>query len=74
MILSKTLGNIYTGSLYTGLISLLESSEIENKNILMFSYGSGLMASMFTLHIRGDVKHIKSIINLQERLASRIEI
>ena len=65
MLLSKTLGNIYTGSLYTGLISLLETSNLDNKNILMFSYGSGLMASMFTLHIRGDISHLKSIINLQ---------
>lgn len=64
MLLSKTLGNIYTGSLYTGLISLFETSEIQKKNIMMFSYGSGLMASMFTFHVRGDITHIKNIINL----------
>lgn len=47
-------------------------SNIENKNILMFSYGSGLMASMFTLHVRGDVSSLKSSINLKERLNARI--
>ena len=74
MLLSKTLGNIYTGSLYTGLISLLETSNLENKNILMFSYGSGLMSSMFTLHVRGDVSALKGHLNIQERLKSRIEV
>lgn len=74
MLLSKTLGNIYTGSLYTGLISLIETSNLENKSIMMFSYGSGLMASMFTLHVRGDITHMKSILNLKDRLAARIEI
>ena len=72
MLLSKTLGNIYTGSLYTGLISLIESSNLDNKNIMMFSYGSGLMASMFTLHVRGDISFMKDILNLKERLYARV--
>ena len=47
--LAKQLGNIYTGSLYNGLLTLLCDSSIDlgNKSILMFSYGSGCAASMF---------------------------
>ena len=74
MLLSKNLGNTYTGSLYNGLVSLLSNSNLDNKHICMFSYGSGLMASMFTLHVRGDVSEIKRIINIEERLSTRYEV
>lgn len=52
MLLSKNIGNIYTGSLYIGLASLLNEGNLIGKRVLMFSYGSGLMSSMFTLRIR----------------------
>ena len=58
--LAKRLGNIYTGSLYNGLLSLIcdESIDLQGKNIMMFSYGSGCAASMFVLRVRRDYKHI----------------
>jgi hydroxymethylglutaryl-CoA synthase len=47
--LAKNLGNTYTGSLYNGLISLIcdQTINLENKKIMLFSYGSGCAASMF---------------------------
>jgi hydroxymethylglutaryl-CoA synthase len=49
--LAKRLGNIYTGSLYNGLLSLVCDSTLDltGKQVLMFSYGSGCAASMFVL-------------------------
>ena len=48
------LGNIYTGSLYNGLISLVadKSIDLTDKKIMLFSYGSGCAASMFVARVR----------------------
>ena len=60
LLLAKQLGNIYTGSLYNGLLSLIcdESIDLTGKKVLMFSYGSGCAASMFVLKINGDYRRI----------------
>lgn len=51
---SKLIGNIYTGSLYLSLVSLLyykNQEELIDKRILMYSYGSGVATTLFTLKI-----------------------
>lgn len=48
---NQNTGNIYTGSLYLSLISLLNNKNMEEKNILMYSYGSGATAEIFSLKI-----------------------
>lgn len=49
LIFNKIVGNIYTGSLYLSLISLLINSNLKaNSNIGFFSYGSGCVAEMFS--------------------------
>ena len=47
---SKQVGNIYTGSLFLGLLSLLENSQnlAAGDRIAFFSYGSGAVAEIFT--------------------------
>ncbi len=62
--LAKNLGNIYTGSLYNGLLSLLlsgapkeqggEGLDLRGKRILMFSYGSGCAASLFSIKVNSN--------------------
>jgi len=44
-------GNIYTGSLYAGLLSLINchGEDLAGSKALAFSYGSGLAASMFPI-------------------------
>jgi NADP-dependent 3-hydroxy-3-methylglutaryl-CoA reductase len=55
--LSKIIGNIYSGSLYLGLISLLyyihkfNSNDLTNKTIMLYSFGSGYTASLFNMTI-----------------------
>lgn len=52
MLLSQKLGNIYCGSLYSTLVSLLlNNPDIKDKNVLMFSYGSGLCSTLFKLRV-----------------------
>lgn len=50
---NKKVGNIYTGSLYLSLISLLANSNSlkEGDNIGMYSYGSGAVAEFFSLKL-----------------------
>ncbi|MTD42194.1 hydroxymethylglutaryl-CoA synthase [Erwinia sp. CPCC 100877] len=47
---SRRIGNLYTGSLYLGLISLLEQSNtlVAGDQIGLFSYGSGAVAEFFS--------------------------
>lgn len=48
---SRKVGNIYTGSLYLGLLSLLENSKSlkVGDQIGLFSYGSGAVSEIFSL-------------------------
>lgn len=67
-------GNMYTASVYSGLISLLSNVEPENllgKRVALFSYGSGLASSLFSIKINGSTKEISEKINLLERLETR---
>jgi len=60
LLLSKQLGNIYTGSLYNGLLSLIcdNTIDLSGKKVLMFSYGSGCAASMFILKVNAGYRQI----------------
>jgi hydroxymethylglutaryl-CoA synthase len=83
--LAKNLGNIYTGSLYNGLLSLLQASlskeeggeglDLRGKRIMLFSYGSGCAASMFALRVSNDVRAYQSVMApFKKRLDSRVRI
>lgn len=69
----RRLGNMYTASVYGGLASIVDSvapEELQGKRIALFSFGSGLAASFFTIYVRGDTSSIRTTLNLKERLAS----
>ena len=76
LLLAKQLGNIYTGSLYNGLLSLIgdTSIDLKGKKLMMFSYGSGCAASMFTIHVNGNYQHIQKACEFKSRLESRIKV
>ncbi len=50
LVLPKRVGNIYTGSLYLSLASVLSETkeDLEGKSIALFSYGSGSCAELFS--------------------------
>jgi hydroxymethylglutaryl-CoA synthase len=53
---TQKVGNIYTGSLYLSLLSLLENTQenLSNNTIGMLAYGSGSTAEFFTLTIEEE--------------------
>lgn len=58
IIYGQQVGNIYTGSLYLGLLSLLENdtSLVEGDRLSLFSYGSGSEAELFFGTIQPDFR------------------
>ncbi|XP_060065136.1 hydroxymethylglutaryl-CoA synthase 1-like isoform X2 [Ylistrum balloti] len=63
-LLGNQVGNMYTPSLYGGLVSHLMSHTIEElagQRIVLFSYGSGLAASMFSLRISEDTSKFSAL-------------
>jgi len=77
LLLASRVGNMYTPSVYSGLASYLMSLPLENlpgKKIGVFSYGSGLASSMFSIKIVDNelsvlVRNLKkSIDNLEKRI------
>ncbi|CBQ70143.1 probable hydroxymethylglutaryl-CoA synthase [Sporisorium reilianum SRZ2] len=66
-------GNMYTASLYGGLVSLLSnipSQEIQGKRVLLYSFGSGAAASMFVIRVNGSTEQLVKAADLKNRLAS----
>ena len=76
LLLAKKLGNIYTGSLYNGLLTYIcdEDIDLRKKKLLLFSYGSGCAASMFYVTVKGDYSKIQQTAQFKERLASRVRL
>lgn len=67
-------GNMYCGSLYSGLCSLLtfvNSEQLMGKRVGMFSYGSGLASTMFSLRVVGNTEEMQSKLDLERRLRAR---
>lgn len=57
LFIANQVGNMYTPSVYSGLVSLLISKPIEalaGNKVAVFSYGSGLASSMYSLSISED--------------------
>ena len=76
--LNKNMGNVYTGSLYMGILALIINPKINlmNKRVFMFSYGSGCAATLFVLRIRSSsITEIRERnIDVMARLENRIKI
>lgn len=59
LLIANQVGNMYTPSVYSGLVSLLISkpiSELAGNKIGVFSYGSGLCSSMYSLTVTRDTQ------------------
>lgn len=84
LFIANQVGNMYTPSVYTGLASLLISkpaSELAGTKIGIFSYGSGMCSSMYSITITKDfrqgsdlTKMISSLSYIKPQLDARTEI
>lgn len=64
LLLANQVGNMYTPSVYSGLVSLLVSTETANlvgRSIGVFSYGSGLASSMYSIKVTSDTSKLQSL-------------
>jgi hydroxymethylglutaryl-CoA synthase len=78
-IASGQIGNMYTGSIFLGLISTLEyhlqkESEISEKKMGFIAYGSGSKSKVFEAEIQPQWKAIVEKIGLFEKLNNSTEI
>ena len=67
-------GNMYCASVYASLCSLLanvDSETLQGKRVAIFSYGSGLASSMFSLKVRGSTQEMAQKLDIKKRLESR---
>lgn len=67
-------GNMYCASVYSSLCSLVANvpaEELRGKRVAVFSYGSGLASSMFSLRVRGCTREMRDRLDLKNRLAAR---
>ncbi|XP_050536228.1 hydroxymethylglutaryl-CoA synthase 2 isoform X1 [Daktulosphaira vitifoliae] len=80
LLLASRVGNMYTPSVYGGLASYLVSipvDELVSKKIGVFSYGSGLASSMYSIKITNNVALPALVENLKksfDKLERRIQV
>lgn len=82
LFIASQIGNMYTPSVYGGLVSFLinkDISQLAGNKICLFSYGSGLASSMFSITVSNDYsedsplhKLIKSLSYIKPLLSERI--
>jgi len=76
--LSKELGNLYCGSLYSCLLSLISDQsvvkDLVGKRVLLYSYGSGLAATTFSVVIRAPVHNISEKADIHSRISKRVQL
>lgn len=81
LFLANQVGNMYTPSVYSGLVSLLvneDSSNLLGKRIALFSYGSGLAASMYSISVASEINKVEKLISslsyVKPLLGKRLEV
>ena len=81
LMLATNVGNMYTPSLYGGLISFIcshtSTQDLIDKHVALFSYGSGLVSSFYSIRVKNnpglDELH-KNLSDVVTRLKSRRKI
>jgi len=79
IVISRKVGNIYTGSLYLGLQSLLEvlhgrGENLSGRRIGFASYGSGCSSMAYSGVVRPKYVEVVGKMNMMEELKTRSEI
>ncbi len=73
LVLPSQVGNVYTGSMYLALASLLSSSreDLTGKRVGLFSYGSGSCAEFFTGVVSPEAQARVKALGLETLLEKR---
>ncbi|XP_023343729.1 hydroxymethylglutaryl-CoA synthase 1 [Eurytemora carolleeae] len=76
LLVATNVGNMYTPSLYGGLVSYLASSPadvLSGQHVALFSYGSGLASSFYSIRITSDLALLSSALTCLSDLHTRLE-
>ena len=82
LLIATNVGNMYTSSLYGGLVSFLCShdrvEDLVGKRVALFSYGSGLVSSFFSIKVKDESQVLtnlhSSLNDVHHRLKSRLKV
>lgn len=83
LLLANQVGNMYTPSVYSGLVSFLISADsdvtkLNGRHIGVFSYGSGLASTMYSISITNDAASLQNLLDklsyVKPMLEQRIKI
>lgn len=64
LLLANQVGNMYTPSVYSGLVSYLisiDANELAGKKVALFSYGSGLASSLYSISLSNNISHLRTV-------------
>ena len=67
-------GNMYCASVYGSLVALLSNvsaEQMKGRRMAVFSYGSGLASSFFSMKAVGDISDLAEKLDLHQRLDAR---
>lgn len=74
---ATNVGNMYCASVWgglAGLVSYISSDALQGKRLGLFSYGSGLAASFFSIRVNGSTEKISQVLDIPGRLAARRQV
>jgi hydroxymethylglutaryl-CoA synthase len=74
---ARLVGNMYTASVYSSLASIITevpSETLQGQRIGVFSYGSGLASSLFSVKVVGDVSSIAKSMDLKNIMDQRAKV
>ncbi|KAK9763533.1 3-hydroxy-3-methylglutaryl coenzyme A synthase [Basidiobolus ranarum] len=77
LLAAKNVGNMYSGSVYGCLSSLLSEvpySDLKDKRVALFSYGSGSSATMLSFRVVDSTENIAKQLNVKARLETRTAV
>lgn len=83
LFLANQVGNMYTPSVYSGLVSLLvsvdaDSNKLLGKHVGVFSYGSGFASTMYSISVTNDYSKLQPLLDklsyVKPLLEQRIKI
>lgn len=68
LFLANQVGNMYTPSVYSGLVSFLinadgDANKLLGKHVGVFSYGSGLASTMYSITISSDTTKLQALLD-----------
>lgn len=71
----REVGNLYTGSLYLGLLSYLINSNVKSDDeLLLFSYGSGAVGELYSATVSQNFQEKLNIKAIEQTLEQRQQI